>query len=80
MITVSISVYNKAFNESLFFLSNMKIMLSDNVVNLHQIVDLQVLLETIIVEQHIFVHQIYVMELVQKKYFLVKRVSDGIHK
>ncbi len=49
-------------------------MLSDDVV--HQVVEHQVLSETMKVELHILVHQIYVMKLVQKKYLLVKQVSD----
>ncbi len=38
----------------------------------------QILLETIMVAQHIFVHQIDVMGLVQKMYLLMQQVSDLI--
>lgn len=42
----------------------------------HQVVDHLVQLENLTEEKHIFVHQINVMELVQKKYLLKKQVSN----
>ncbi len=59
------------------FLSIIKIM-SFEVVVIPDVVH-QILLETIMVAQHIFVHQIDVMGLVQKMYLLMQQVSDLIH-
>jgi carbohydrate-binding DOMON domain-containing protein len=42
----------------------------------HQVVDHLVQSENLTEEKHIFVHQINVMELVQKKYLLKKQVSN----
>lgn len=53
-------------------------MLFDVVV--HQVVEHQALLEIMMVEQHTFAHQIYVMELVQKMLLLMDQVNDLIDK
>lgn len=44
----------------------------------HQVVENQVVLEIMMVEQHIFVHQIYVMESVQKMHLLMEQVNHFI--
>lgn len=65
-------------NNYCIFPQNIQTMLIEDVA--HQVVEHPELLETMKVELHIFVEQIYAMELVQKTNLLLKEVCDLVYK